>query len=302
MPNWYIRHTVDLETFSTDKDTYTSPLYLMLPGDNGAHVWSVSVFTGKDPVDITGQTVQAFFTRADGNTVVVQGTAAGNAAMVTLPRDVYLIRGELRAVMRLGDSVETAEEPVITLKEAVFHVRAGFTSLVDPSDSFPTLSGLAEDMQELEGTVTTQGTAITQIRNQITSQGWQDLGAASGVSAGTASMGTKTGFVCAYRVENGNHVIAAANVATSSVSYKVLCTSAIPEEYRPSSRIVRTCPMDGTTSYCRAYVERKKRPDESAEIPNAGMIVLEAVGTTGTSQPPATVNWTDIIIDWYVDD
>lgn len=299
--HWSLFDTVDLE----DERRRDDKLYrqLMLPGDNQGHVWSVSVLSGGEPVDITGQTVQAFFIRADGNTVVVTGAAHGNAAVVTLPREAYYVRGALRAIMRLGDSVESTSVPVTTIAERRFYVSDGVgDSLISPSNSFPTLSGLAEDMQELEGTVTTQGAAISQITEQITSQDWQDLGAASGVSAGTANMGTKTGYVCAYRVENGNHVIAAANVAVSFTNTtpptpKVLNSIVIPADLQPSSRIVRIAPIDGGEYYCRAYVEHK------AAGTNAGMIALEWVGRFGYDPLTSkSILWTDIIIDWYVDD
>ena len=181
MPNWYIRHSVDFERTPADRDNYTAPLVLMLPGDNQAHVWVVSAYADGQPVDLTGQTVQAFFTRSDGNTVVVTGTATGNAARVTLPRDVYLYRGELRAVMRLGDSVSVVTDPVTTLKEVTFYVKNGFGNIVDPATSFPTVSGLAEDLDTLEGTVTAQGTALTALTNQVNGDGqWTELAAATG--------------------------------------------------------------------------------------------------------------------------
>ena len=291
--HWYIRHTVDLEKPSTDRDSYTSPLYLMLPGDNAAHVWQVSVYSGGEPVNLTGQTVQAFFTRADGVTVALPGTVQGNTAAVTLARDVYLCRGEVRALMCLGDRVTVETDPALTLKEATFCVKAGVTNLTDPETVFPTISGLAEDLATLEGTVTNESARIDALAQTIAGAGWQSLGAASGVLEGLSSMGTHTGSACSYRVVDGNHVIASANVATSSLSNKVLSASAIPPDLQPASRIVRICPVNGPANYCRAYVESKTGA-------NPGMIVLEWCGSMISGESITSITWSDIIIDWFI--
>ena len=298
--HWYIRHTIDLEHHSTDRDSYTSPLYLMLPGDNNAHVWIVSVLAGGEPVDITGETVQAFFTRSDGITVAVSGTAAGNAAQVTLPRDVYAARGELRAVMCLGDRVGSTSDAAMALKEAIFFVRQGFSAITDPSDAFPTVAGLAEDVAELEGVVTAQGASLSALTAKVDSNGWHDLGAASGVSAGADGMGRKTGFVCAYRVENGHHVIVHINAAFTfrfnSQTYKPLSSVPIPNDsdnnLRPTYRVIGYGPAQGNYTQVRMFVS-------SAD----GLVYIESItdrngpaGETGE----VTLTWTDVILDWYI--
>ena len=293
--HWYIRHTIDLEHHSTDRDSYTSPLYLMLPGDNNAHVWIVSVLAGGEPVDITGETVQAFFTRSDGITVAVSGTAAGNAAQVTLPRDVYAARGELRAVMCLGDRVGSTSDAAMALKEAIFFVHQGFSAITDPSDAFPTVAGLAEDVAELEDVVTTQGANLTALTAKVDSDGWHDLGNASGVSApsgGAAGMGMDTGHICAYRVEDGHHVYAHARAALSFTysdsGSTQLNSIAIPEAYRPSKRVVRYGTANGQYTLARAFVD------------NNGDIYLESIYSDNGAQSTFTVTWTDVLIDWFI--
>ena len=293
MPNWYIRHSVDFERTPADRDNYTAPLVLMLPGDNQAHVWVVSAYADGQPVDLTGQTVQAFFTRTDGNTVAVTGTATGNAARVTLPRDVYLYRGELRAVMRLGDSVSVVTDLVTTLKEVTFYVKNGFGNIVDPQTSFPTVAGLAEDVSELAAGVASLGSDLTALTNKVNGDGWHDMGSASGVSAGSTGMGMDTGFICAYRVEAGHHVYAAADVALSftynSSSATKLNGVSVPESLRPTSRVVRVCPIDGPENYCRAFVNP------------SGDIYLEWIGSIDSgSRSSYSVAWSDILIDWFI--
>jgi len=151
MPNWYIRDTVDLEyPAKTLELAHAQPVQLMMPGDNGAHVWCVTVNIGSEQADLTGQAVQAFFLRPDGNTVAVEGTAIGNVAQVTFPRDVYLYRGTMRAVMRVGDSIESVEDPVTTLVERTFYVRDGVGSnVISPETSYPTIEMLIEKIEHL---------------------------------------------------------------------------------------------------------------------------------------------------------
>ena len=149
MPNWFIRDTIDFEKSQVERDLAT-PYTLMMPGDNGAHTWCVTILDGGESVDITGKTVQAFFTRSDGVTVAVIGEAIGSVARVTFPRDVYLHRGALRGVMRLGDSVESVTDPVTTLMERTFYVREGIGDhVVAPENTFPTMEELIEAIQNV---------------------------------------------------------------------------------------------------------------------------------------------------------
>ena len=288
--HWSICDTIDLEKYKQDDKCL--PLQLMLPGDNQGHVWSVSVMSGGVPYDLTGKTVQAFFTRADGNTVVVAGTATGNAAIVTLPRDVYLVRGSLRGVVRIGDSVSSTSDPVTTLIVRTFYVQEGVgSSLIDPSDSFPTVSGLAEDLATLEGTVTAQGTALTALTNQVNGDGqWTELAAATGFDNAVSAYDV-TGYPIAYRVENGNHVYLRANVGKGqsvSVTLPVQINSAlVPENLRPGKQLHTIGCCNNSTSFARAY------------IANDGKIYLYSA--LGTSE--GTINellWTSLQWDWFI--
>ena len=290
--HWYIRHTVDLEKPSTDRDSYTSPLYLMLPGDNAAHVWQVSVYAGGDPVDLTGQTVQAFFTRPDGVTVALPGTVQGNTAAVTLARDVYLCRGEVRALMCLGDRVTVETDPALTLKEAIFCVKAGVTNLTDPETVFPTISGLAEDLATLEGTVNNESARIDALTNTVVNTSWTKLANGSGISDGSSSMGQLQGVY--YRVEDGHHVYVHANVALSftynaDTHTALTAVGAVPEALRPSSgRIHAVGFADFNYTQLKAYVD------------STGTLRLQSMWNENGAVASQTITWTDVTIDWFI--
>ena len=168
MPYWYIRDTVDLERpAKTLEKLQAPPVQLMMPGDNGAHVWNVTVNIGSEQADLTGLTVQGFFQRADGVTVAVEGSASGNTAIVEFPRDVYLVRGALRGIVRLGDSVESVTDPVTTLIERTFYVRDGVGNIVDPATAFPTLAALAEDVAEVEDELDTVESGLSAVQTKL---------------------------------------------------------------------------------------------------------------------------------------
>ncbi len=291
--HWYIRHTVDLEKPSTDRDSYTSPLYLMLPGDNAAHVWQVSVYAGGDPVDLTGQTVQAFFTRPDGVTVALPGTVQGNTAAVTLARDVYLCRGEVRALMCLGDRVTVETDPALTLKEATFCVKAGVTNLTDPETVFPTISGLAEDLATLEGTVTNQTARIDALTNTVVNTSWTKLANGSNISDGSSTMGPLQGIH--YRVEDGHHVYVHANVALSftydqNTHTALTAVGAIPKDLRFSSgRVHALGCANGDYMCAKAYVD------------STGTLRLQSMwNENGAVTIPTAISWTDIMIEYFI--
>ena len=293
MPNWYIRHSVDFERTPADRDNYTAPLVLMLPGDNQAHVWVVSAYADGQPVDLTGQTVQAFFTRSDGNTVAVTGTATGNAARVTLPRDAYLCRGELRAVMRLGDSVSVVTDPVTTLKEVTFYVKNGFGNIVDPQTSFPTVAGLAEDLAADEGLIAANASAITAIQNALASRSWTEMTLNTPTVAAGSSAYYLPGIF--YRQEIGGHMVLRANVALQySGSQITLTSAALPSDLLPGG---------GKVLHALGAVSTgEKFALGRFMISGDGYVKLEKVqdAASGSTTSSHQVDWTSVQFDWYL--
>ena len=144
---WTINQTVDLRKGVRTPQVW--PEALMLCGDDRAHVWRVSVLDGGAPAALTGS-VTGYFVRADGVTVSVPGTLAGNAASVVLKSACYAADGDMAAVMRLA-----SEGTALTLAAIVLPVRRVLTdSIADPEHIVPSLDALLAQITAME-----QGTA-----------------------------------------------------------------------------------------------------------------------------------------------
>ena len=96
-----IERTVDL-----DKGVQLTPLnQLFAASDEGAHTLRVSVLASGQPLALTGAGIFGYFIRADEETVVVRGTAAGNVATLVLPESCYAAPGRFSLIVKatLGD-------------------------------------------------------------------------------------------------------------------------------------------------------------------------------------------------------
>ena len=140
---WTINQTVDLHKGVRTPQVW--PEALMLCGDDRAHVWRVRVLDGGAPAALTGS-VTGYFVRADGVTVSVAGTLAGNVASVVLKSGCYAADGDMAAVMRLA-----SEGTVLTLATIVLPVRRVLTdSIADPEHIVPSLDALLAQITAME--------------------------------------------------------------------------------------------------------------------------------------------------------
>ena len=126
------------------------PDLMMVQGDSRAHGWRVSVYDGGAAVDLTAYEISASFARADGKTVPVLGTAAGNVASVVLPQSVYAVSGALRGVLQAKNGAQ-----VITLASGRWFVRRGAGYDVPQGGS----SGGGTVAIEVDATLTKEGKA-----------------------------------------------------------------------------------------------------------------------------------------------
>jgi len=147
MANWIIKETVDLQ--KRPSAAYVGGTNaLMIPGDNLAHTWEVTVLDGGEPAEITGNVV-GWFLREDGNVVMVQGTVADNICRVTLTQECYAISGVLQAAMRVMDGTSNA---TVTIAAQVFTVRKSMDDggTIDPGEIIPDISELLAKIAEME--------------------------------------------------------------------------------------------------------------------------------------------------------
>ena len=126
------------------------PDLMMVQGDSRAHEWRVSVYDGGAAVDLTAYEISASFDRADGKTIPVLGTAAGNVANTVLPQSVYAVSGALRGVLQAKQGAQ-----VITLASGRWFVRrgAGYDAPQDGSSGGGTVA------IEVDATLTKEGKA-----------------------------------------------------------------------------------------------------------------------------------------------
>lgn len=73
--------------------------------DERANKIGVKVTDDGEPVELSG-TVQGSIIRADGVTIVVEGTISGNEAYIVLPDVAYAVVGEIQISIRLINGTE----------------------------------------------------------------------------------------------------------------------------------------------------------------------------------------------------
>lgn len=175
--NWTIEQEIDLKRGIQAPQMW--PGALMLCGDDKAHTWRVKLLDGGGAATVAG-TVTGYFVRADGATVAVGGSLAGNVASVTLAQSCYTVEGDLQAVMRLKTS-----GGLITLAALILPVRRVLTdSIVDPEHIIPSLDELLAQIKKME-----QGTSAAEAAARKLSK--VEITAATG-EPGSAAQATVT--------------------------------------------------------------------------------------------------------------
>ena len=144
---WTFEERIDLQHPTGARNW---PDLMMVQGDSRAHEWRVSVYDGGAAVDLPAYEISASFDRADGKTIPVLGTAAGNVASVVLPQSVYAVSGALRGVLQAKQGAQ-----VITLASGRWFVRrgAGYDLPQDGSSGGGTVA------IEVDATLTKEGKA-----------------------------------------------------------------------------------------------------------------------------------------------
>ena len=98
-------YSVDLQK-GAEHAVLRAPLATM---DNQAHIFEVQVDNGGEAADLSGAVCEAYFIRADGVTVTLDGTVSGSTASVTLGANCYAVPGRFELAVKLtqGDTVHT---------------------------------------------------------------------------------------------------------------------------------------------------------------------------------------------------
>lgn len=146
MDNWTIKETIEFNSPET-ATSQKAPYILMLPGDNQAHTWEITCTKNGVPADLTGCSVNGYFLRNDGQTVVVNGTITGSVAKVTLSSACYAVPGGMRGAIRLDKNGK-----VMTAREGAFIVRPVIDGgqIINSGEALPSLAELMAQIHALE--------------------------------------------------------------------------------------------------------------------------------------------------------
>ena len=137
-----IERTVDL-----DKGVHLTPMnQLFATADDGAHTVRVSVLASGEPLSLDSAGIFGYFIRADEETVVMRGTAAGNVATLVLPESCYAAPGRFSLIIK---ATLDGERKAIFWGDG-FVTRASTDVIVDPGNEIPSLEELLAQLAELE--------------------------------------------------------------------------------------------------------------------------------------------------------
>lgn len=131
----------------------------LLSGDQHAHKIMVAVTQDNANVSLSGCAVKGYFLRPDGATVVIDGAANGNYAVVTLPADCYALPGLFSLVIRV--SIGTVINTVFWGEGMVG--RSTSDIVVDPGEVLPSLDAMLALVERAEAAAQAIGAAAPAI-------------------------------------------------------------------------------------------------------------------------------------------
>ena len=126
--NITLNRTVDLSS-PILPEVLSAPLY---EGEKNAHTFVIAAAKNKLPYPLSGSVV-AYFERADGNTVRVEGETKDGAAYVTLPPECYQTGVFYLAVMLISDGAQTV---IYAASGRVKNTQEG--EIINGGDAIPT--------------------------------------------------------------------------------------------------------------------------------------------------------------------
>jgi len=116
-------------------------------GDSGANVVEITLKNGGATAALNGNTVLAYFLRADGERVRIEGEIDNEMIKVELTAECYQVNGPAGAFVRLED--EAGNKRTI-LRFAVNVESEGDGPIIDPSNRIPSVEDIIAKMEEME--------------------------------------------------------------------------------------------------------------------------------------------------------
>lgn len=153
MENLCMRDVVNIDLNKGLSRTYAG--MVLATGDKMANCFGAALYRGGDAVDITGYAVTGYFIRkGNAETVLIEGKANGNEAIVELPQACYTSDGSFSLAIKVSGADVTATVRVVD--GAIRLTQTG--TLIDPGDVVPSLDELFAKIEEMES-VTAEGKA-----------------------------------------------------------------------------------------------------------------------------------------------
>lgn len=146
MNSWIIEKTIDLKKPPQSKPE--QPYLLMLPGDENAHKWKITVLVDGAPADLSGYTASGEFLRHNNTLVTCSGANAaieGNIVTITFRAECYNVPGGMRGAVRLSGSAGT-----FTIADQAFIVQPDMSGEVVVDEYIPSLAALLANLSQLE--------------------------------------------------------------------------------------------------------------------------------------------------------
>ena len=140
-------------TANLDKGVCMTPITpAFMGGDQEAHRITIDCYrqNSREPVDLSGAGVTAYFVRADGTTIPLAGETNGSKASVLLPAACYAVMGRFSLVIKLSMDDGTADSisTVFWGEGAVSRSRTDV--VIDPDSVIPSLEELLAQIAAME--------------------------------------------------------------------------------------------------------------------------------------------------------
>lgn len=154
---------IDFE-LTKNKLLRNSGVRLIGQGDNLGDVFGVRIFQDGVAFNLDGYSVQGYFIRQNGTTVLINGSAVnGNVAIVTLPQACYVYEGPFSLAIKI---VGTITETLRVIDGVV--TKTTTETMIDPGSVVPDISQLLAKIQQMEQATTAANTAATNANNVAT--------------------------------------------------------------------------------------------------------------------------------------
>ena len=280
---WQIAQTVDLARGAQAPQVW--PNALMLCGDSNAHIWRVSVMNGGQPAKVAGK-VTGYFIRADGATVAVTGSLAGNVASVVLPQSCYTIEGDLQAVMRVALADGGGVMPLSAL---ILHVRRMLTdSVVDNERVIPSLEDLLAQIERMERGTQAAATAAVAANTAASNANAKTQAADTAARSATEAAGAANAAASNADAKAQAADTAAASATEAAVAANAAASNADAKAQAASTAAASATEAAGAANTAAAVADSKaQEADTAAASATAAAGEADAAASNATSKASA---------------